>query len=160
MLKLNKEAAEKVIIVIAALILAGSFIYRRVGGKSEGIAKDPFSDFNHSMTSAASTETKLKKAMLMQVILKDSELERNPFKIPAELTSPQIASQVTSDISAEQQNSDMHLEGILYGGSQNLAIISGQVVSEGEYFNGYNVSRIEEKCVILSKNGEEIELKR
>ena len=52
------------------------------------------------------------------------------------------------------------LEGIIWGGKQNIAIISGKVVAVGEMINSAKVISIEEDEVVLEKGAKEIKLVR
>lgn len=52
------------------------------------------------------------------------------------------------------------LEGIIWGELENMAIISGNVVTEGEMLGEAKVLSISEDNVIVLKDGREIELKK
>lgn len=51
------------------------------------------------------------------------------------------------------------LEGTIWGGEKNMAIISGRVVCEGDVIDNAKVLKIISNKVVLSQNGSEIELK-
>ena len=53
---------------------------------------------------------------------------------------------------------DLELQGVLWGGNENLAIISGSVYAVGEVANGALVIEINKDKVVVSVDGTKIEL--
>ena len=80
---------------------------------------------------------------------------RNPFRMPDEVAESKV--KVLKNTS---QPENLILEGVILGPNGNLAIISGNVVKEGEVVNEATVSWIDENGVVLTRNGVQIKLKR
>jgi hypothetical protein len=60
----------------------------------------------------------------------------------------------------EKTRQELILDGIIWGGDKNMAIISGHVVREGDIIDNAKVLNITSDKVVLSIEGSEIELKR
>jgi len=92
------------------------------------------------------------------------ESMRDPLKKPAEVSAleKELGFAGYKEIGAgkEQKKEALVLEGIIWGGRENLAIISGNVVAEGEMANDAKVLSINKNGVILLKDGSKIELTR
>ena len=98
------------------------------------------------------------------VVSKDLSF-RDPLKKPLEVTMIKEAEIVPVKVEEsvpepEPEEEDLFLEGIIWGGSKGLAIISGNVVSEGETVNSAKVLTITESSVTLERGTKQIILKR
>jgi len=89
---------------------------------------------------------------------------RDPLKKPAEVSALErefgFAGHGEIGTGKEQKKEDLVLEGLIWGGRENLAIISGNVVAEGEMVNDTKVLSINKNGVVLLKDGSKIELTR
>lgn len=104
----------------------------------------------------------LRRRASTQIEIGDAESVRDPLKRPSTDTAPKTGQAALPKTGAGTQKEEekLILEGIIWGGAENLAIISGSVVAEGETVKGAKVSKIDEDGVILLKDNSEITLTR
>jgi hypothetical protein len=79
---------------------------------------------------------------------------RDPFAHPAPSSAPAEAAGAEPAAPALQPQ----LRAILYAPTRPLVNISGQILTVGERFGGYQVARIRERSVTLVRNGVKSEL--
>jgi len=88
----------------------------------------------------------------ISVFAEENSIKRDPF-FPIISKSGQIL------IYQEKEGVPLKLKGIIYSPPKSCAIISDEIVKEGDQILGYKVISIEEKRVILKKDKEDIILK-
>ena len=88
----------------------------------------------------------------------DIEKTRNVFQKPDEFFTSEAKTK--SVAAAKTQESELSLEGTIWGHGKNVAILSGTVVVEGDTIRDGKVVKIEQNRVVILKNGVELEIKR
>lgn len=76
-------------------------------------------------------------------------LRINPFVQPAESRGVDVA---------QQSGDSMELRGVVMAGEDSLANIGGRIVSVGQEVDGYRVITVDERKVVLERNGSQREL--
>lgn len=156
----KKALTEKKIIAVLLIIFVAGFMYniKRVSTQ-EAVFGGRLEIINSS----------IEKERLPDFIRKDivyqGEPFRDPLKKPLELVmlegqgvSPAGIGSAIKELGPKK--GEFTLQGIIWGGAENLAIVSGQVVSEGEMVGSAKIVSIREDRVVIMKNGKEIELVR
>ncbi|MBL7157596.1 MAG: hypothetical protein ISS92_05510 [Candidatus Omnitrophica bacterium] len=158
MIKLDKIIIEKIIFAVLLGIFIVSFASVKKG------ARDEITFLRRKKTEGKSVRMEDIKEKLFKKIRKDFELAgkfyRNPLERHPEArmrrpkaTAPRLGMEAMPE-------GGLRLEGIIWGGAENVAIISGHVVTEGETVNSARVVSITEERVVLKRNGIKIELER
>ena len=156
----NKVLIEKRAIIILLAILSISIIYtmKKMGGAAE-------SSGQHQAVPRMSDIKDLKGGFvdIKKVKIQSAPETRDPLQRPSEIASIDGELLPSKDAviqSIGELKAEFILEGIIWGGERNLAIVSGSVVSEGELVGDAKVLRISEAGVTLIKNNSKIELTR
>jgi len=157
----KKTLVEKAVIILGIGILLFSFF--------SGVAKKLRTEFIPRV-SASLTSIDLKKAMERVNSIVEAKTEILPKEELRDIFSAYEYLKGLQEMNREPDSpvSKMRpdkkpkfaLEGIIYGGNKNLAIISGSVVAEGETVLGARVKSISPEGVTLERGAEEIQLKR
>ncbi len=156
----KKVIIEKVIVGIMLVVLGLSFLYSKIRSeKRSKIAQPQAGTFNLDSAKKLLKDVQKKGT----IVDEDEEGVADPTKKPDELTAKKtpVASQTTSSsASSTTQQQKLTLEGIIWGGNKNMAMISGNVVYEGDTVAGAKVEKIEKGEVVLTKDNETIKLTR
>lgn len=158
----KKKQRETIIVIVLLLAFAGIAIYskNRNAAKSASLPAPGVSDFNVAKANERLNISLTKNASPAA----EKTVVRDPFKIPdpviAEIGGVQKRDLEGAGVIEAEKTEELVLEGVIWGGRENLAIISGEVVSEGETIKGAKVLTIGENGVVLSKDGREIKLTR
>ncbi|MBL7157737.1 MAG: hypothetical protein ISS92_06250 [Candidatus Omnitrophica bacterium] len=148
---------QKAVIGIFILVLAVNFIYRKhTRGKLFTSAK-PEKD----ILVTKDMEAEMEKSAAGDIAYTGTSV-RNPFQRPTEIVTLEdegLFGFGSSERAAQSAGEELILEGVIWGGKENLAIISGEVVSEGEKTADAKVLSITKDKVIVMKNGKKIELR-
>ena len=158
----KKAKTQKIAIAILLVNFAGILIYTLKGTFSKPVSPEATiakGDFNVKDAKVALTNFAKEK------VLYQGDPYRDPLKKPLEITmlegegasSVKVPKEITGTATLK---GELVLEGVIWGGAQNLAIISGEVVSEGETIGSAKVLSIGENRVTIIKGGKEIELTR
>jgi len=157
----KKQHRDMIIVIMLLLVLAGSMMYSKSrNAKKPAIPPAP----GASEINAAKASERLNISLTKNANLPAEKTAlRDPFEIPdsviAEIRSAQKIDKGASVVGTKKTDA-LVLEGVIWGGEKNLAIISGEVVSEGEMIKDARVLAIGENGVVLSKDGREIKLTR
>lgn len=159
MIMIKKELLEKKIVIILIAVLLASIFYakNRVAKNAAGMVTSYATKFDVKLQAASA-----KQAARTGPVMYKGEPIRDILKKPEEVAAMERegSSGPTSPKAKEERQSDLTLEGIIYGGPRNLAIISGNVVSEGDTVGGAKVLKIKKSSVIISRGISQIELTR
>lgn len=156
----KKILIEKIAVAILFVIMALSFMHskQKMAGKAAIAAAD--SKKNADITVSAG----LLKSSGAISPADTGEPFRDPMRMPdgilsiKKVPSAPVVKEAPRPVMEEAKK--LTLEGVIWGGKENLAIVSGKVVSRGETIGGATVSDISEKGVTLTKDGAEIKLTR
>ncbi|MDD4957290.1 MAG: hypothetical protein PHH49_06180 [Candidatus Omnitrophica bacterium] len=154
----NKKAStqKKVIIILAAVFLL-NLIYTKVrmnsmfsstaGSDMMSVEGAELPSFDHKgiVYNGATFRDPMAKPLEVEMIEKEEATRKR-----STLTKP----------IAEQEHEDLVLEGVIMGGPEPLAIISGKVVSSGQIVEAAEVLSISPNKVILERDNKKIELTR
>ena len=167
---MKKEDIEKRLIVVLFFILVLSIMYSKTKIKSVSspVIVEETSFFDIEMLKAKISDMADKK-----ILYDETLVARDPLMKPKEvaLFEKKIETQelesekpiepglVEEEIVFPAQE-DFVLEGIIWSEKKSSAIISGEVVVEGDEVNGAKILHIFRDKVILVKDGYKIELKR
>lgn len=159
MISSKKMIAEQRMVVILGIVLVLSIIYtmKRMGGGGASSALTTTTALN--INDVRDNLSKIVKFKIEEKAGSRDPLIRPPEIATAEAQISGARSNLTPG-SAEESGGKPSLQGIIWGGKEKFAIISGKVVSEGEIADGAKVLSISEDGVILEKNNSRIELKR
>lgn len=150
------------VIILGALFLLTKLLQNVMsgGGGGAGGAAHPVLNFNLEASKKALTEIGIPQESEF-----NGKKPRNILEKPSELSEDMrrtLYGELVQGAAPEAEVEKPLLEGIVYSGEggNNIAIISGNVVSEGDSIGKSKVFKIEQDKVILLRNGEKIELKR
>ncbi|MDD5438614.1 MAG: hypothetical protein PHS37_00310 [Candidatus Omnitrophica bacterium] len=144
-----KTQQQRLIIVVLMAIFVINVWYthskraRQGSASREGVVKG----------AVAATLTPLTKAKVTYDVMSF----RDPLEKPMEFA---IIEGKISGKTVLPQSAALTLEGVIWGGDKNMAIISGQVIQEGDSLGSAKVKKITKDKVVLVDNGREIEIKR
>jgi len=160
----NKKAKQQIKIIAALLIVFAlilAYNYKRNVAKTI-LPKPDLAEGEFNIETAASNMENLgKKKTAYQ-----GHAYRDPLEKPLEISMLEKEGatpvSVVEQMPEEGQNAEQEfvLEGIIWGDRGKIAIISGEVVVEGETIKSAKVESITEEKVILDRNGKKIELVR
>jgi len=150
---MDKAHREKIIIASLLAVLVGAVLYSKAR---------PVQSAVRVMKSAVAMNIEDVKEKLSAFGARTEQKPidkeyRDVFKMP-EL--PGSAAGQEPARAGQDAGQSLVLQGVIWNGRQDLAIISGQVVSEGEYVSDAKVMSITERGVILQRGGSKIELTR
>jgi len=157
--KLQRKAIVALLVVFALILF---YNYRR-NAKQASMPKSPgvlAGEFNIE-AAVSNMENIMRKKVAYQ-----GEPYRDPLEKPLEISMlEKEGAKPVSVIEPTLQEGkvpeqEFVLEGIIWGADGKIAIISGEVVTEGETIKTAKVETITEEKVILDKNGKKIELMR
>lgn len=159
MIESKKVSIEKRVVIILAAVLITSIIYAKrrieVGPTPAKMAAGVVLNFD-DISGGLAKISKLK--------VEEIENRRDPLVKPQEIAMLEAQAYPVKGPfpvrDAEKTGEELRLEGLVWGGKNKLAIISGVVVSEGELVHDAKVLSISEDKVVLLKNNSRIELKR
>ncbi|NQU95124.1 MAG: hypothetical protein HQ549_02680 [Candidatus Omnitrophica bacterium] len=153
----KKILIQKVVIGGFILVLAVNFIYRKHTQGNLFTSAKPGKDILVTKDMEAEMEK-----FSGEDISYTGTSARNPFQRPAEIVTLEdegLFGFNSSENAAKSAGEKLILEGVIWGGKESLAIISGEVVGEGENAVGAKVLSIAKDKVIVMKNGKKIELR-
>jgi hypothetical protein len=157
----KKKRLEITIISVCLLILLARFLFPAGSAKKQQAP----ADLREAGTSNLGEAKKVFSDMKDAIKNKKESVEahfRDIFQKPANVLEYQnnaLAGSSKKDY-GEPGEKKLVLEGVVWGGSRNTAIISGSVVFEGDTIQNAKVLKIGPEGVILLQNGSKIELKR
>lgn len=153
----KKILIEKIVVAIMLVVLGLSFLYSKI--RSEKKLKAPKAGTEVFNLEAAK---KLLKDIQKKGAVRDDSMEDviDPTKRPDEFTPRRAQTAVNTNLASTPQQQKLMLEGIIWGGKKSMAMISGEVVTEGDVVAGAKVEKIETDEVVLTKDGETIKLTR
>jgi len=146
----RKVLIERVAVGVLAVVLILAFVRvnRRASAKGSKPEATPAFDIKAARNRIGAMRSGAKTAL-------KKEIGRNPLIRPPDVAGvDRYPQQATTKAGGK-----LALEGIILDGKENLAIISGAVVGQGETVDGARVLKIDKDSVILLKDGSEIELK-
>ena len=161
---MNSENKKKIEVIATAALLAAlgiSVLYSK-SGITRKFLSFPAREVGALNLDAA--KERLTRDMQAGTDEYKGEALRDPLKKPPEIVELERQAPITGPAKeakpAEEKKSEYALQGLLLGGKQKLAIISGNTVAEGERVEGAEVLSIGPGGVTLLKDGTKIELKR
>lgn len=158
MIESRRASIEKRLTIGLLIILAASIVYTK-----NKMNKRPIAAGQVSVVSGIKAITGI-FPKVSQLKLNEKEGARDPLIKPPEIAS--LEAQITpirGPAIGERGvpgKEEPVLQGVILGGKEKLAIISGHVVTENDVVNGAKVLQITDEGVTLVKNNSRIELKR
>ncbi|GEM_PF-2642600 len=156
----QKTILEQRAAVILAVILAISLAYSKLQGTVRTIPAQFEGTADLDIKAMMSA---LENASVEAGIKYSGEPLRDPMKKPAEVIIAEMPKTPPAERPLPANNTSgikFQCQGIVYNGVRNIAIISGNVVAEGDRIGNAIVEKIEKNKVTLSMNGSKIELER
>jgi len=147
----NKSIQQKVIIAVLVIIFAANLWHTNHKNSARNSA---------GMEKASLTVGALRLFPLDRKLTDYSSLPvRDPLQLPIEYAILEEKYKAPS-AKVPEGKTDLSLDGVIWGGNKNMAIISGNVVVEGDMIGSAKVIKIEEGKVLLRDNERDIELRR
>ncbi len=160
-MKISKKIVIEVSVIGAMLLI---LVFRLFGGNKQGLGLyTAKSELLKTFLPDGGIEAMIKS--VEKNLLKPDGVIRDPFMKPGEVLALERSGLIASGetkkraVGAKNDTEGLVLEGVIWGGSRNMAIISGGVYSTGDSVHNGKITRIDDQGVEIKFKDKTLRLK-